>query len=97
MNEDYNIIINQLKSNIEKIISLYRKEKELNNSLQKKVIVLEEELVKIKEINIEKEKKYQSLKIAGVLVKNSESEHEAKIKLNRIIREIDNCIALINK
>jgi len=46
-----------------------------------------EELVKNKE----------DLKFAKSLLGADEDSHEAKIKINRLVREIDKCIALLNK
>jgi len=31
------------------------------------------------------------------LAGNSEDSHQAKLKINRIVREIDKCIALLNR
>jgi hypothetical protein len=97
MNEEYNIIIKQLKENISKLITLYKSEKELNKNLTNEINIKNKDLETYIENYQEIEKKYESLKLARALEDGSESQHNAKIKLNRIIREVDNCIALINK
>jgi len=43
------------------------------------------------------ENKYESLKLAKIIAPSSTDSHDAKIKLNRIVREIDRCISLLNK
>jgi len=43
------------------------------------------------------ELKFDNLKLAKVIASSDESTHDAKIKVNRIVREIDKCIALLNR
>ncbi len=40
---------------------------------------------------------YNRLKLARAIEATSLDVHDAKIKVNRIVREIDNCIALLNR
>jgi hypothetical protein len=40
---------------------------------------------------------YDRLKFAKSLQATNQEVHDAKIKVNRIVREIDNCIALLNR
>lgn len=41
--------------------------------------------------------KYENLKLAKVIQLSGGDLHEAKIKVNRIVREIDKCISLLNR
>lgn len=41
--------------------------------------------------------KYNKLKLAKSLLASTGDSHDAKIKINRIVREIDKCIALLNR
>jgi predicted nucleic acid-binding Zn-ribbon protein len=45
----------------------------------------------------ELENKYERVKITGALSGNSENATEAKKKISELVREIDNCIALLNR
>ena len=45
----------------------------------------------------ELEKKYERVKLTGALLGNSENAAEAKKKITELVREIDNCIALLNR
>jgi len=47
--------------------------------------------------NDELVKKMEDLKFAKSLLGGDENSHEAKIKINRLVREIDKCIALLNR
>jgi hypothetical protein len=41
--------------------------------------------------------KYENLKLAKVIQLSGGDLHDAKIKVNRIVREIDKCISLLNR
>jgi len=97
MNEEYNKLISRMNENIHKLILLYKKEKEKNEKLSNEIETINNELNIYKAKYQEFEKKYDNLKLAKSLDGNSTDEREARLKLNRIIREIDNCIALLNK
>ncbi|MDD3741138.1 MAG: hypothetical protein PHH30_07840 [Bacteroidales bacterium] len=97
MNEEYNRLILRMKENIQKLILLYTKEKEKNKELSKEVKHISNELNIYINKNKEIEKKYDNLKLARALDGTNGEDKEAKLKLNKIIREIDNCIALLNK
>lgn len=91
-------IFSGLRQRIRTIISLYEEQKsnaavllKKNNELGERVEMLES---KLDEINT----KYETLKIAKVLSSvPGEDVHETKIQVNRIVREIDKCIALLNR
>ncbi|MBN2484802.1 MAG: hypothetical protein JXB34_02395 [Bacteroidales bacterium] len=90
-------LIVELRENIKKIVSLFVAEKEKRKNIEKKH---SEALATIKELQEEKEKlriQYDNLKIAKSLDASIINTHDAKLKVNRIVREIDKCIALLNK
>jgi hypothetical protein len=41
--------------------------------------------------------KYENLKLAKMLVASEEENKDAKSRIQKIVREIDKCIALLNK
>jgi predicted nucleic acid-binding Zn-ribbon protein len=45
----------------------------------------------------ELEKNYDKIKLTGALLGDSENAVEARKKINELVREIDNCIALLNR
>ena len=97
MNEEYDKLVARLNENIQKLILLYSNEKEKNINLTNEVEIINNELNQNKERYREIEKKYENLKLAKTIEGTEFDNKEAKLKLNRIIREIDNCIALMNK
>jgi hypothetical protein len=46
---------------------------------------------------IELEKKYERVKLTGALLGEGENANEAKRKITELVREIDNCIALLDR
>ena len=96
MSQQEEIII-KLKGKVREIISVYEKVKSDNDILIKENEGLIE-IVKSKQREILNfEKKFDTLKVAKTVVMSAEDKHEAKLKVNRIVREIDKCIALLNK
>jgi DNA-binding transcriptional MerR regulator len=87
-----------LRSKIKSVISLYEAQKakttelrKINIDLTQKVDILENKLDEL-------EKKIDHLKFAKVLSSMpGEDIHQTKIQVNRIVREIDKCIALLNR
>ena len=45
----------------------------------------------------ELELKYERIKLSGALVGEGENAQEAKRKINELVREIDRCVALLNR
>jgi hypothetical protein len=41
--------------------------------------------------------KYERIKLSGALLGEGESASEAKKKINELVREIDRCVALLNR
>ena len=90
-------VVNSLEEKVQKIITLYDQIKIEN----KKLLTDNDELlntIKLKDTEIKDlQTKHEQLKLAKLLSTNSEDVHDAKLKVNRIVREIDKCIALLNK
>ena len=97
MENTMNDIVVGLRSKIQSVISLYESSKEEKDKLGEEVNklnkLIEEKNDKINEL----EKKINKLQLARTVLTTSEDKHEAKLKVNRIVREIDKCIALLNR
>ncbi len=97
-------ITQKLQDKIDKLISIYERSAEQNKQLfveKQELLGLskqkDEEIVQLK-------KEIEKLKLGNAIVltegdeeKLSKMKHEAKIKINRIVKEIDHSIALLNK
>jgi len=82
--------IQSVKNRLSQQIEEYEKLKKANEDLNYKI---QQKQVQIKEL----EQQNQKLKLARSFLAESDDAHDARIKINRIVREIDRCIALLNK
>lgn len=90
-------ILITLKDKVKKLLSLYNNLKAENTELKKQIEDYNTQL-KNKEAELDFLKnKLNKLKLAKSLVASTGDSHDAKIKINRIVREIDKCIALLNR
>ncbi len=97
MSESESQIFNQLKDKVSRIIELYDKEKDKNELLLKENQDLKER-VKTAQQNLDDiQTKYNKLKIAKKIMASSTNLNDARLKVNRMVREIDRCIALLNR
>ena len=97
MVSEYNEITGDLRNKLDKVYSLHGELDERNQELEIKTKELEKKL-KEKEQEIEfVTNKYNKLKLAKGILATAGDKHDAKIKINRIVREIDKCIALLNR
>jgi hypothetical protein len=97
MTERETVLLKEFKEKLDKLMDLHLKIKSENRTL-KEIIVEKEECIKTLRLqNEEAEKKYELLKMAGSIGGGDQDAHEAKIKINKIVREIDQCIAMLNR
>jgi len=90
-------MVNLLEVKINKLISLQIQLKNDNQRLLNENGELQNS-IKLKDFEVkELHSKYENLKLAKQLVSGGDDTHDAKLKVNRIVREIDKCIALLNK
>lgn len=90
-------IVGTLKDKVKKLLSLYNDLKVKNTELKKQTEEYKTQ-IKNKEAELDFLKnKYNKLKLAKSLLASTGDSHDAKIKINGIVREIDKCIALLNR
>ncbi len=97
MNAEQIEILGTLRTRIRNLMSMYETEREEKELLKQENAELTQKMVLQDKRISELEHKYDNLKIARSLVSNGEDTHDARIKVNRIVREIDKCIALLNR
>ncbi len=90
-------LLREFKAKLDKLIDLYLRVKRENQLLLEEQSQLKEQIRMLSISKDELIKKSDDLKFTKSLLSADEDSHAAKLKLNRIVREIDNCIALLNK
>ncbi|MFO8234031.1 MAG: hypothetical protein R6U04_01315 [Bacteroidales bacterium] len=96
MEEEYLNTVNELKRKTKQLIELYKDSKKENLRLHNDNKKLKDQLKQKEAEYSNLKEQYTKLELAKSLA-SVDSAHDAKIKINRIVREIDNCIALLNK
>ncbi|SNR33759.1 hypothetical protein [Lutibacter flavus] len=90
-------VVDLFENKLKTLLENYNFLKEENEILYNKIAVLENQIAEEKEFKNVIEKKYQSLKIAKTIEGSKEDRRETKLKINTLIREIDNCITQLSE
>jgi uncharacterized protein YlxW (UPF0749 family) len=86
-----------LKAKTEKIIHLQESLRKENGALRKQNTMLQQQVNTLETEKKELEEKYKVLKLARSLAGDGEKNLAVKLKINELVREIDKCIAQLNK
>jgi len=90
-------IIDELKQKIQLLADKLERQKTTSESLKSQKEDLEGKIRENEnEIN-DLKKQNNTLKLSRAFVAESDEPHEAKLQINKIVREIDRCIALLNR
>ena len=93
--KDISILVSCVKKKAERLVvkhtALIKENEKISNELEKIKEELTEKSQQVSELN----DKVKLLKIAGSV--EGESTKEVKLKINEMVREIDKCIAQINR
>jgi len=97
MSADQAEILDGIRGKIETVKVRLKEQKDLNLELEEKNRELQQ-LVQQKQSEIEElEDKNQKLSLVRGIMSESEDANDARVRINRIVREIDKCIALLNR
>ena len=90
------LIVNSLEQKVQLILHEM-------TELKKDNMVLKEELLKANALNVthlkslqQKEADFKTLKFANSILGSDESKRETKLKINTLIKEIDDCISKLS-
>ena len=95
--ENTSEIVSRLKSKLEQLISLYEQMCSKCDEFEKEKLHLQNLLNERNAYILEIEEKNRKLQLAGAFKTSSTDVQDAKLKIGKIVREIDRCIALLNK
>ena len=97
MAEDYTILVDNLEDKISKVVDRYKTLKGRVNVLLAENEKLNGDLRAAKDKSSKLEEKYNTLKISKTLELADGDVNATKHKINELVREIDKCIALLNR
>ena len=90
-------LIGGFKEKFEKFVYLYRELKIENRQNIADLNNLKQEISKKDDQINELKHRLETNNLAKTFIASGDNSKEAKTKINRIVREIDNCIALLNR
>lgn len=97
MTDEELLLLNNLKLNVQRFFKEFAKIENEKKELGKNVLNLKHEIEKLQNEKSEISHKNEQLRLATHILSGVDENREAKQKINRLIREIDKCIALLNK
>jgi len=86
-----------LNRKLDELLIRYNNLKTENEEYKKNIEALERMLQEKEERIKELETRYERVKLTGALLGEGENASEAKKKITELVREIDKCVALINR
>lgn len=95
--KDLTLITQSLHSKIEKLVHLHDKLKEENKKLQADKKGLEKKVEEQQVLIQTLEEEAVKVKLALSLNKSADQTTDVKLKINELVREIDKCMALLNR
>lgn len=97
MTNKYDELINAFELKLRKLISEYESLRDQNNQLRAALERKQEDLMQAHQQILEIRNSYDRLRIARNLSTTEEERVESKRRINKIVREIDKCLALLNE
>ncbi len=87
----------EFKLKVKQLIAKHENLKQEKVQLRGKIESLEETINHLRQENSLLEQKYENVKLAKMLVASDDDNKDAKNRIQKLVREIDKCIALLNK
>jgi phage shock protein A len=97
MTEEENTLLINLKDNVQQFFTEFESIENEKNLLENNVLELKQEIKLLEKEKSELSHKIEQLRLATHLLSGVDENREAKQKINKLVREIDKCIALLNK
>ena len=94
--QEKNLLIN-FEFKVKQIIAKHEALKQEKSQLLSKTEDLEKSLDLLRKENQILEQKYENLKLAKMLIASDDENKDAKNRIQKLVREIDKCIALLNQ
>ncbi len=97
MTNKHDELINAFETKLRKLISEYESLREQNEQLKAALERKQEDLMHAHQQFLEIRNNYDRLRVARNLGVTEEERVESKRRINKIVREIDKCLALLNE
>jgi chromosome segregation ATPase len=96
MTDEDRLLLNELKAGVQRLFNEYEKLKSDNEVLMRNITLLSGKISGLEHEKNELNRQYENMKIANRILSGEDVDGEAKKRINKLVREIDKCIALLN-
>jgi len=90
-------LLTEFKHKVMQMMAKHDMLKQEKDQLLRKIGSLEGTIQQLNEKNLLLEQKYENVKMAKMLVASEDENKDAKNRIQKLVREIDKCIALLNQ
>ena len=90
-------IVDSLENRISKMLHKLEVLKQTNLKLSKEISSYEDKIKEQEEELLNWEERYESLKVASSMLGSEEDKRKTKLKINALVREIDQCIVQLSE
>ena len=90
------LIVYSLEKKVQKVLYQLTKIKKDNTSLKQKINEVKAENHKLLHSLKEKKSDYDTLKFANSILGSEQNKRETKLKINSLVKEIDDCISKLS-
>lgn len=97
MTEEESLLLGSLNKNLQLLFNEFETVDNKVKSLENEISCLKGEIEVLKKEKLDLSQKNEQMKLATLILSGVDENREAKHKINKLIREIDKCIALLNK
>ena len=97
MTEEERLFLVDLKTNTQQFFKKYNELENEKLQLENKISLLNHQIEQLNQEKSDLNQRIEQLKIASNILSGVDENREAKQKINKLVREIDKCIALLNK
>lgn len=94
---DLTEIVENLENRISKLLHRYEALKHSQNAVLEELTLVKEENERLSEEVKKSENRIQTLKAANAMLGSNDYKKETKLKINSLIREIDQCIVQLSE
>ena len=97
MTDEESVLLSNLGKNLQLLFNEFEGVENKVKTLENEISRLNGQIELLKKEKTELSQKNEQMKLATLILSGVDENREAKQKVNKLIREIDKCIALLNK
>ena len=97
MTEEESLLLGNLTKNIRLLFDEFAQSENYTKKLEEEITHLKNKIELLTKEKDELNRKNEQMRLANQLLSGTDDSKEAKQKINKLIREIDKCIALLNQ